>query len=457
MRYDGLLDLPPAERKAFLASLPPGELEEVRTDWSLWARPAQREPVGDWFIWLLQTGRGWGKTKTLAEWVRYRVETGARWIGFVGPSASHVRDVMVEGEAGILSVFPPHQQPLYEASKRRVTFHTGARATLYSGDEPRQIRGASLDTAWVDELAYIKSADSWSNLLLATRIGLNPRIATGTTPKPMKVLLDLHKRAKKMGDVWITTGASYDNLANLAEAYKRTVLSAYEGTQLGAQEILGRLLEEYEGALWRRSWIEGNRVDAAPELMRVVVALDPATTAHEASNEAGIIAAGCAKLGREVHYYVLRDTSAVLTPESWARQGIGLYESLQADALVAEANQGGEMIRSVFKAVGRKYADLVKLVNASRGKRTRAEPVAQLYEQARVHHVMQAGPDGKVGFPELEDELCTWLPLETSTSPNRLDALVWAITALQQLADVPTVGGVNIGVGQRWTGGLVVR
>lgn len=407
--------LPAAQRDDLLNLYTEDELDALWWDWRFWARPNQLEPAGEWVIWLLLTGRGFGKTRSGAEWVRERVNAGlARKIALIAATPADARDVMIEGSSGLLAVFPPHQKPLYEPSKRRVTFHTGAMATIYSGYEPDQLRGPNHDTAWGDELAtwaYIR--ETYDNLMFGLRVG-EPRAVFTTTPKPLALLRELLLRP----DVVVTRGSTYENREHLAPAFFANIVTKYEGTSIGQQELYGDLLEEAEGALWKRKVIADSRVKSLPEnIKRRVVAIDPSSgEGDEANDAAGIIIASKDVKGE---YYVERDATMRGSPDAWARRAVTAYKDLRADRIVAEKNNGGKMVELVLRTIDKDVP--YRAVWASEGKRTRAEPVAALYEQGKVHHVGV--------LAELEDEQCTWTP--GSPSPNRMDALVWAITELQ--------------------------
>ena len=388
-------------------------------DWSLWARPAQLAPDGGWRIWLILAGRGFGKTRTGAEWVRQQVENGsARRIALVGATAADVRDTMVEGESGLLRAFPDGHRPKYEPSKRRITFSNGATATTYSADEPDRLRGPNHDLAWADEVAAWRYEEAWDQLMFGLRIGDRPRVVATTTPRPTRLIRDLVDRA----DCAVTRGSTWDNSANLAPAFLAEMRRRYEGTRLGRQELEAELLMDADGALWNRDDLDSYRVTKTPTLRRIVVAIDPAVSNNIDSDETGIVVAGIDDTG---HGYVLEDRSMKGSPNEWAAAAVTGYNVHKADRIVAEANQGGDMITHTLRTVDASVP--VKLVHASRGKRTRAEPIAAMYEQGRVHHVGS--------FPQLEDQLCIWTP--DSASPDRLDALVWALTELMVNARQP--------------------
>ena len=390
----------------------PHEHRSIVFDWSCWARPAQLAPDGDWRIWLILAGRGFGKTRSGAEWVRQQVERNqAGRIALVGATAADVRDTMIEGESGLLRIFPDETRPRYEPSKRRVTFTNGAIATTYSADEPDRLRGPNHDAAWADEVAAWRYPEAWDQLMFGLRIGDRPRAVATTTPRPPRLIRNLADRP----DCVVTRGSTYDNADNLSPAFLDEMKQRYEGTRLGRQELEAEMLLDADGALWTRDMLDDARTTTVPNLRRIVVAIDPAATANADSDETGIIVAGADDHG---HGYVLEDRSMRGSPAEWASAAITAHHVHKADRIVAEANQGGDMISHTLRTVDASVP--VKLVHASRGKRTRAEPVAALYEQGRVHH---AGT-----FPELEDQLCTWTP--DGPSPDRLDALVWALSEL---------------------------
>lgn len=359
-------------------------------------------------------GRGFGKTRTGAEFVKHCIDSkGYRRIALVARTKADARDVMVEGESGLLSIYPSWNQPLYEPSKRRVTFPNGAIATTYSGDEPAQLRGPQHDLVWADELAAWRYEDAWDQAQFGLRLGDNPLCVVTTTPRPVKVIRDLLDDYQ----VLTTTGTTYENINNVAKRFLEKVKRKYEGTRLGQQELLAKILDDVPGALWTRAILDDGRVMKHPDLKRIVVAIDPAMTVSEESNETGIIVAGVD--GSQVsNGYVLDDVTISGSPSQWAQQAISAYHKYDADLIIAETNNGGDMVEHTIKTEDR--AVNFKQVRASRGKYTRAEPISALYEQGRVHHVGM--------FAELEDQLCTWVPGDVS--PDRLDACVWALTEL---------------------------
>lgn len=412
---DQIARLKPDERAEILKVL--GENHpDLMYSWDFCSRPKQRTPVGDWRIWLILAGRGFGKTRTGAEFVRQQVQMGrASHIALVGPTAATVRDTMIEGESGLLKIFPKEERPRYEPSKRRITFKNGAVATAFSADEPDRLRGPNHSLAWADELAAWRyGSESWDMLMLGLRIGNHPRVVVTTTPKPVhtiRLLTEIND-----GSVHITRGSTYENSQNLAQSFMDEVLSRYEGTRLGRQELHAEVLDDVEGALWVREDIDKNRVLEFPDLVRIIVAVDPAATSKKSSAETGIVVVG---ISRDKHGYVLADYTIRGTPLEWGRAAVSAFHRHNADRIVAESNQGGEMVSHTLKMIEPDVP--VKMVHASRGKQTRAEPVAALYEQGKVHHV---------GYlPDLEDQLCSWVPHE-GPSPDRLDAVVWGLTEL---------------------------
>lgn len=396
--------------------LTPREKEQVNSllatinPWRLTARPEQVEPAGNWRKWLLLAGRGFGKSRTIVEWANEQALAIPGSIGhIVASTAGDARDVLVEGHSGFMSLSKP---PLYEPSKRRLTWPNGSKALLFSADEPNRLRGPQCHWAIADELASWRYSESWDQLQFGLRLGTNPRVAIATTPRPTAIIKELLKDPS----CHVTRGTTYDNRANLAGAFFEQIIAKYEGTRLGRQELNAELLEDVPGALWTRANLDQFRVKQAPYFVRIVVAIDPAVTAEETSDETGIVAAG---QGVDGHYYVLDDRSLRASPDTWARVAVNLYHELSADRLVAETNNGGDMVALTVRTVDKNVS--YRAVHASRGKRTRAEPIAALYEQGKVHHVGS--------FATMEDQLCEWQP-GVDDSPDRLDALVWAISDL---------------------------
>lgn len=415
-RFSNALSL--AEQVKAVGRLDAAQQGRVLDDWEFWARPNQLPPKGDWRVWLLLAGRGFGKTRSGAEFVRARIEAGlAARVALVGPTASDVRDVMIEGESGLLAVASDDCRPIYESSKRRLVWPNGAVALAFSADEPERLRGPQHDLAWCDEFASWRYAASWDNLLLGLRLGADPRAVVTTTPKPNKLVRDV---LASPGTV-VMRGSTFDNAANLAPSFLDSVVRRYRGTRLGRQELEAELLDDLPGALWSRDAIEAARVNAAPDLARIVIAIDPAVSSGEGADETGIVVAGLAHDGQ---IYVLDDLSGRMTPRAWAVKAIAAYKKFAADRIVAEVNNGGDMVEAMLRSVASDAP--FRAVRASRGKAVRAEPIAALYEQGRVHHVG--------GFATLEDQLCSFAADfdrgAAGASPDRLDALVWAVTDL---------------------------
>jgi phage terminase large subunit-like protein len=417
-----LASLPRKDREAIIAKLSPEEQEELLFDWKgFLARPEQIAPAGDWDIWLVLSGRGWGKTRTGAEWVREMVDSGkAKRIALIAETAADGRDVIVEGQSGILACYPENKRPVYEPSKRRITWENGAVATVFNATEPDQLRGPQFDAALCDELAKWRYArETWDQLQFGLRLGDHPRVLITTTPRPIELVKSIVNGQE--GKVFITRGNTMDNRSNLAAKFLEKIVARYDGTRLGRQELRGEILGDIPNALWTYAQIEAARVREMPdELARVVVAIDPAVSNTETSDEHGIIVAGYEAESNEA--FVLEDGSLTGSPMQWARRAIALYDEYEADGIVVEVNQGGDMVAQTIRSV-RNNIPIIE-VRASRGKHIRAEPIASLYEQGRVHHVG--------AFPELETQMTqmTTFGFEGEGSPDRLDALVWALSNL---------------------------
>lgn len=407
-----------------LESLTEEEAEELLYTWTFWARPAQLPPPGDWRTWLILAGRGFGKTRTGAEWVRKCVKS-FNWVNLIGATADDARDIMIEGESGILAICPDSERPIYKKNDRRLDWPNGAKSLIFTADEPDRLRGKQHERLWADELAAWRYAESWDQAMFGLRIGADPRVVVTTTPRPTKIIVDLIADPTTV----VTRGSTYDNRANLNPAFFVQIIKKYEGTRLGRQELNAEVLADVEGALWTRGLIDSLRVTKYPELIRVVVAVDPEATNTKDSAETGIIVCG---LGADQHGYVLDDVSIKASPDGWGKQAVSVYHKYRADRLVAEINNGGDMVEFVIKTVDRSVA--YKSLHASRGKRTRAEPVAALYEQGRAHHVGF--------FGSLEDQMCNWVPGDDS--PDEMDALVWGFTELMlEPVEPPKVGTIG--------------
>jgi predicted phage terminase large subunit-like protein len=366
-------------------------------------------------------GRGFGKTRTGAEWIKELVETSAaRNIALIAPTAGDARDVMVEGPAGILAVSSSWCRPEYEPSKRRISWPNGAVASTFSSEESDRLRGPQHDALWADEVASWNDAQStWDMAMFGLRVGTHPRWLVTTTPKPIKLLKELLKR--EGADVTVTRGTTFENSANLAPSFIEAIKARYGGTRLGRQELEAELLSDVPGALWQLDWLDRDRVARAPELKRIVVAVDPAASNNEGSDQTGIIVAG---IDADKHGYILEDLSGRYAPHEWAQRAVAAYQRHRADRIVAEINNGGLMVEETLRMISRGVS--YKAVHASRGKVVRAEPVSALYEQRRVHHVGT--------FSALEDQLCSFTSdfdrARAGYSPDRLDALVWALSEL---------------------------
>ncbi|MCK5575946.1 MAG: DNA-packaging protein [Sphingomonadales bacterium] len=412
------------DMKAFLDALSDDECELLNSDWDFWMRDSQRPPQGDWFCWLVLAGRGFGKTRMGVEWVRAAVEgrgcvnipkSGSLRIALISQTFADARDVMIEGDSGFMANASKGNRPHFEPSKKRLTWPSGAVATIYSADEPDQLRGPQHHMAWVDEMAKWSHADeAWSNLMFGLRLGVKPRVMVTTTPRPMPLLKEISTDPATV----ITRGSSFENKAHLSQRFLDEMTRRYGGTRLGRQELMGEMLDDVPGALWTRQMLDDHRTACAPDLVRIVVAVDPPVTHGPKADACGIVAVGKAKDGA---LYVLEDASVQgLSPHGWAERALGCYRAHVADRLVAEVNNGGDLVEAVIRQLAPDVS--YRAVRASRGKIARAEPVAALYERGLVHHVG--------AFAELEDELCAYTGEGGEKSPDRLDALVWAITEL---------------------------
>ncbi|MEM1039798.1 MAG: terminase family protein [Pseudomonadota bacterium] len=395
-------------------------MEQLAFKWPLLGSDKQLPPRGDWTTWLLLGGRGSGKTRAGAEWVRSMVCNGlAGRIALVGETYADAREVMVEGESGLLAIHPTHQRPEWTPSRRRLEWPNGAIGQVFSAEDPDGLRGPQFAAAWSDELGKWKRGDqTWNNLQFGLRLGDFPRQVVTTTPRPVPLLKQILKDERTA----LSHMKTRENADNLAPDFMQRIVASFEGTRLGRQELDGELIEDRADALWSRPMIERNRRKTAPDLARIVVAVDPPVTATATSDACGIIVAGACEEG---HYHVLADVTVQgLSPERWARQVLGAFDRFEADCVVIETNQGGDMAERVLRA--ERATVPVRQVKAKRGKYVRAEPVAHLYELGRVNHVGS--------FAALEDEMCNFGldGLPSGKSPDRLDALVWALFWLSQ-------------------------
>ena len=415
-----LAAMSPTDRDAVLSQFSDDTIARLLDTWEFWARPTQLEPAGDWRTWLIKSGRGGGKNWTGSQWVKRRVESGeGRRIGLVARTAADYRDVVVQGDSGIIAAYKRQDPPIWYPSKRELVWSNGAVAKCYSSEKPDQARGPQHDTLLCDEFASWKYLDEmWMNLRMGLRLGTNPRACLITTPRPIQLLRDMINDP----DVHVTTYHTFDNSANLAASFLAEMKKSFAGTSKGRQELEGEILDEAEGALWRRAWFR--HVDTAPSLHTTIVAVDPSTSETGSGNEAGIIVMGASNDGHSIHggpyAYVLADRSVRGSPETWARQVVNAYHEFGANLIVAEKNQGGGMVRTTLRTIDPNVP--IELVHASKGKRTRAEPVSMLTEQGRIYLVQDE-------FRELVDQCCNWIPSE-GDSPDRLDAFVWGVTKL---------------------------
>ena len=382
----------------------------------LQARPNQLPPNSDWNTYLALAGRGFGKTRLAAEWLAWQatLNAGTRW-AIVAPTFADARDTCAEGPSGIVTILREYGSlENYNRSNGEILLNNKSRIKLYSAEEPDRLRGPNFHGGWFDELAAFKYPDAWDQYQLALRLGEHPQTVVTTTPRPVKIIRDLSKR----DGVMVVRGSTFDNAANLAPTALAELRLRYEGTRLGRQELYGEVIEDADGALWSREQIEQARVDEIPPLVRIVVAIDPAVTSGESSDETGIIVAGVSSDG---HYYVIEDLTCKLSPDGWARVAVDAYHKHQADRIVAETNNGGDMIELLLKQVDPSVS--CRKVTATIGKLVRAEPIASLSEQYRLHMTKP--------FPALEDQMCNFT-IDSKDSPNNLDAMVWGVTDLMQ-------------------------
>lgn len=387
----------------------------ARSDWLATARPEQIAPDGDWLTWVILAGRGWGKTRTGAEDAAWAGMANPGWrIAVVAPTSADARDTCIEGDSGLINVLPRDAVQTWNRSLGELILVNGTRYKTFSADEPERLRGPQHHRAWADELAAWRYPEAWDQLMFGLRLGDHPQAVVTTTPKPTPLVKALV--AAKTSH--LTRGSTFDNAANLAPSALAMLREKYEGTRLGRQELEAEILGDLPGALWSLANLDAYRLREAPEMGRIVVAVDPAVTATEASDEHGIIVAGIA----DKRGIVLEDASLAGSPNEWAKRAVSLYRSWNADAIVIEVNQGGDMVAHTIRTIDPNVK--IKEVRASRGKHVRAEPIAALYEQGRVAHVGS--------FPALESQMTqmTTSGFEGAGSPDRVDALVWAMTDL---------------------------
>lgn len=419
----------------FVNGLDPLQVALLRHDWNFYARPTQRRPEGDWEVWVIMAGRGFGKTRPGSETViDWSIELGQIYggghIGLIGKDPEDIRKVMIEGESGILKCSPPWYRPHYEPTKKQLTWPNGVIASYYSSEEPDSLRGPQHHKLWGDEICKWKHPqETWDMASFGLRLGYKPQALITTTPRPIKTLIDILQDAKTV----VTGGHMNENAMNLAPVFLKRMEHKYAGTRLGRQELAAELLTDTPGALWTLAQIDALRVkeDEVPELTQLTIAVDPGVTdpkddpefLNDSIAETGIVAGG---RGANGHLYVLHDFSGLYSPNDWGMKAATHYETLKCENLVGEVNNGGALVEFVIKTCAKElgYDVNFKAVHASRGKRTRAEPVSALYEQRKAHHVGT--------FEELEDQMTTWIP--GMKSPDRMDAMVWAATELMLLA-----------------------
>lgn len=402
--------LTPSERKKALHGV---DMDALLYDWDFWARPKQKYPSGDWSNWLVMAGRGFGKTRIGAEAVRERAKLPNQRIGLIGATQADVIDVMVCGESGILAVCPDDEEPVYEKSRGILRWENGSIAKMYSAEKAARLRGPQHSALWCDELAAWQYTETWDMALMGLRLGDDPRAIITTTPMPTLII----KSIMNDPDTHVTTGSTYENSGNLAPQFIETIIKKYEGTRLGRQELYAEILDDNPNALWSHGLIEKHRVKLCPELVRIVVGIDPAVTSNANSDETGIIVVGIDHRG---HVYVVEDASGNMKTNVWAATAVRAYHQHRADRIVPEVNNGGDLVMDAIRFIDPNVA--IKAVRATKGKYTRAEPVAALYEQGRVHHVGI--------LSKLEDQMTNFDPVHSVKSPDRLDALVHAITDL---------------------------
>jgi phage terminase large subunit-like protein len=407
--------MPAEDRAKFLENTSMNEAKALPWEWEKWARKSQIAPEGDWLTWLILAGRGWGKTRAGAEWCHERVQDTYGRLHLVGATASDARDIMIEGPSGILSTPRPWNKVTYSPTKRLLTWENGAVGLVFSADEPERLRGEQCEAAWSDELAAWRYPEAWSQLQLGLRLGPLPRNVVTTTPRPTKEV----KQLAAAPTTHVTRGITYENIFNLAPAFIQEVIRVYEGTRFGRQELYADILDDAPGALWTHDGIQEWRItkkEAPEKYDRFVVAVDPAVSFSSESSETGIVVVGKLK----TRAYVLADHTARLKPEQWAKKVCDLSNSYDNALVVAEKNQGGDMVEHTIHVYDPTVP--VKLVSATKAKLIRAEPVATAYERGMIRHVGN--------FDKLEDQMCSYEPGFDKDSPDRLDALVWAMTEL---------------------------
>jgi len=436
---DYLRTLPSEEVKTALSQLTPQQAKELQYDYHFWARPKQIAPEGDWRVWFLNCGRGFGKTWTGVQWVRDQIKKGQKRIAAVAATNSDIERVMVKGDSGFLALCHEGDRdhkgnligyPLWSPTKRTLTWHKEgdhskreiAKVEFYSAQEPERLRGPQFHAAWCDELAaWAYDQDTWDMLSFGLRLGKHPKICVTTTPKSTALVRKLIKDPRTV----VTTGTSYEN-QNLPHSFFEDLKESYEGTRLGRQEIYAEVLLENDGALWTADMIDACQVsrDEVPELVRKVVAVDPAVSSNVESDSTGLVVAGIDINGKA---YILGDYTLKASPETWANKAVELYHQWECSRIVYESNQGKDLIPSLFKTIDPNLP--LKGVHASTAKIARAEPVSALYEQGKVFHVRNP-EDPDASLTELETQMTTYEPMGRHKSPDRYDAMVWSLTDL---------------------------
>ena len=412
--------LPKEEQNKRLLSLTENEAEILIYDWDWNARPKQIIPSGEWTTCLVMAGRGYGKTRIGSEWVKQQVKTN-KYVNLMGATGDDAIDIQVEGESGILNVCNRWERPIFK--KGALYWPNGAISLIFSAEEPERLRGKQHMKLWADELGAWRYPDSWDQAMFGLRLGNNPQALITTTPRPTELIKNIAKDPNTI----IIRGSTYDNKDNLAPSFFNKIVTKYEGTRLGRQELNAELLEDNENALWTHKLIEEARVRAFDldgkkikySFSRIVVAIDPAVTSGPESDFTGIVIAA---KGEDGDYYVIEDITLLGKPIEWATKAVNAYHDYKADRIVAETNNGGDMIENLIRSVDSNVS--YKKVTATRGKLLRAEPISALYEQGKVHHIGL--------FKELEDQMCNYTGDPRAKSPDRLDALVWALTELSE-------------------------
>jgi phage terminase large subunit-like protein len=417
---NNLLALPPIQRARLIAAMTEKECDELYYDWSLWGRPEQKPPAGDWAYWLILAGRGAGKTRSGAEAVREWVKSHAI-VNLIGATRDDVRDIMVLGESGLMAICPRGERPRYARASARLAWPNGAVSLLFSAEEPDRLRGKQHMKLWLDEIAAWRDPDAFDQALLGLRLGDKPQAVITTTPRPIKLI----KQLVADKDAIVTRGSTFDNAHHLAEAFLKRIIKRYEGRAIGRQELFAEIVEEATGALWTRALIERQRLapdTPAPDYSEIVIGVDPPAKSGARADECGIIVVG--KTARALIHVIADLTSQGETPGQWATRVTAAFRRFRANRVVAEINNGGEMVVEVLRQSDPNLP--VRKVTATRGKFVRAEPIATAYERGVVFHLGD--------FPKLEDQLCTLTPdfdaRASGFSPDRADALVWAIADL---------------------------